>query len=151
MILETIADFMVQYYSEIQASAGVLLFSITSYYAYHVVQNLEEKQEYALARFFLKRKTGSSFLVISISALVLSFGMALKNIGRFTDNNMYIAISLLSHILMFLGIAYFTFNIYLITKPGLNHADGKKEESSEPEESEHDDESDGSDEKDEEA
>lgn len=117
---------MVQNYSEVQALAGVLLFGMTSYYAYQVVQNLKAKQEYALARFFLKRKTGSSFLVISISALVLSFGMALKNIGRFTGNNMYIAISLMSQVLMFLGIGYFTFNIYLITKPGLDHADGKK-------------------------
>lgn len=125
-------DFMVGNYEEIQAFAGIILFSATAHYSYGIVQNLKEKQEYALARFFLKRKTGSSFLVISISALILSFGMALKNIGMFTGNEMYVAVALMSHILMLFGITYFTFNLYLITSPGLNHATGKenKEEAS---------------------
>ena len=125
-------DFMVSNYQEIQAFAGIILFSATAHYSYGIVQNLKEKQEYALARFFLKRKTGSSFLVISISALILSFGMALKNIGMFTGNEMYVAVALMSHILMLFGITYFTFNLYLITSPGLDHATGKenKEEAS---------------------
>lgn len=128
-------DFMVNNYQEIQALAGIVLFSATAHFSYGIVQNLKEKQEYALARFFLKRKTGSSFLVVSISALILSFGMALKNIGMFTGNEMYIAVALMSHVLMLFGISYFTFNLYLITKPGLDHATGKeKEEASESEE-----------------
>jgi type III secretory pathway component EscU len=127
-----IVDFMVNNYQEIQALAGIILFSATAHFSYGIVQNLKEKQEYALARFFLKRKTGSSFLVISISALILSFGMALKNIGMFTGNEMYVAVALMSHILMLFGITYFTFNLYLITSPGLDHATGKenKEEAS---------------------
>lgn len=131
-------DFMVQNYQEIQALAAIILFSATSHYSYGIVQNLKEKQEYALARFFLKRKTGSSFLVVSISALILSFGMALKNIGMITGNDMYIAVALMSHVLMLFGITYFTFNLYLITSPGLDHATGK-EEASEHEETEQQD------------
>lgn len=130
-----IVEFMIQNYEEIQALAGIILFSGTSMYSYRIVQNLEQKQEYALARFFLKRKTGRSFWVISVSALIFSFGMALKNIGILTEQPTYIAISLLSYVLMLFGLTYFTFNIYLITRPGLDHASGKEteEETSEQE------------------
>ncbi|MFB6115031.1 MAG: hypothetical protein ABEK04_01970, partial [Candidatus Nanohalobium sp.] len=87
---EQIVNFMVQYYQELQALAGIILFSATTHYSYQIVQNLEHKQEYALARFFLKRKTSRSFWVISVSALILSFGMALKNIGIYTGQKTYI-------------------------------------------------------------
>lgn len=123
---EQLIDFMLQYYEEIQALAGIILFSATTHFSYQIVHNLERKEDYALARFFLKRKTSRSFWVISMSALILSFGMALKNIGTITGNENYIAIALLTHVLMLFGLAYFTFNIYLITSPGLDHATGKQ-------------------------
>lgn len=123
-----LVNFMVENYQEIQALTGLILFSVTAHYSYRIVQNLKEKQEYALARFFLKRKTSRSFWVISVSALTLSFGMALKNIGQITGHDSYIAIALLSHVLMLFGLTYFTFNLYLITRPGLDHASGEKRE-----------------------
>lgn len=131
-----IIEFMVANFEEIQALAGIIFFSLTTHYSYGIVQNLNNKQEYALARFFLKRKTSRSFWVISVSALILSFGMALKNIGMITGHDSYIALSLLSHILMLFGLTYFTFNIFLITKPNLDHnSSGGNEESEDKEES----------------
>lgn len=69
-----------------------------------------------------------AFIVFWIGsiALILSFGMALKNIGIITGHDPYIAIALLSHVLMLFGLTYFTFNLYIITKPGLDHASGGK-------------------------
>ncbi|MFB6175090.1 MAG: hypothetical protein ABEJ87_03865 [Candidatus Nanohalobium sp.] len=125
-VLNSPLGYIVQNYQAVQALAGIILFSATAYYSYGIVQNLKEKQEYALARFFLKRKTSRSFLVISVSALILSFGMTLKNIGKFTGQESYVAIALMSHVLMLFGVLYFTFNIYLITRPGLDHASGRK-------------------------
>jgi len=140
-----IVEFMVGNFQEIQALAGIIFFSLTTHYSYRIVQNLNQKQEYALARFFLKRKTSRSFWVISVSALILSFGMALKNIGMITGQDSYIALSLLSHILMLFGLTYFTFNIFLITKPNLDHNSSNVETKSEEEsQSENEDVSDGS-------
>lgn len=130
---ELLIDFMLQNYEEIQALAGIVLFSLTAHFSYRIVQNLEKKEDYALARFFLKRKTSRSFWVVSMSALILSFGMALKNIGTLTGNKKYVAIALLTHVLMLFGLAYFTFNIYLITSPGLDHASGEKAENDQDE------------------
>lgn len=135
---ELLINFMLQNYEEIQALAGIILFSATTHFSYQIVQNLEMKEDFALARFFLKRKTSRSFWVISMSALILSFGMAFKNIGTITGNENYIAIALLTHVLMLFGLLYFTFNIYLITTPGLDHATGN-EDSGEDEESEEED------------
>lgn len=126
LMSEEIVNLMVKNYEEVQALAGIIMFSATTMYSYRIVQNLKQKQEYALARFFLKRKTSRSFWVVSVSALIFSFGMALKNIGIIIGQESYIAISLLSHVLMLFGLTYFTFNIYLITRPGLDHASGEK-------------------------
>ncbi|MFB6181101.1 MAG: hypothetical protein ABEJ93_04440 [Candidatus Nanohalobium sp.] len=134
--MNEVVNFLVQYYHEIQALAGIILFSATARYSYGIVKNLEEKQEYALARFFLKRKTSRSFWIVSVSALILSFGMILKNIGIVTGNKAYLPVALLSTILMLLGLTYFTLNIYLITKPTDKdeEKEGKEEDSEESEE-----------------
>ncbi len=134
--MKELIDLMVQNYQQIQALAGIIFFSLTAHFSYGIVRNLKHKQEYALARFFLKRKTSRSFLVISVSALILSFGMALKNIGNITGHDTYVAISLLSHVLLLFGLTYFTFNLYLITRPGLDHASGEKNKEEEQEEKE---------------
>lgn len=114
-ILENVTSFLVENYMAIQALAGLLLFSITAKYSYLITQNLEEHEDYSLTKLFIDRRATVSFWIISVSSLIMAFGMAFQNIGRKTSDNMLISLGLLSTVLMMLGIAYFSSMLYRIT------------------------------------
>lgn len=114
-ILETVVDVLVNYYMELQALAGLLLFSVTAKYSYMITENLREHPEYSLTKLFIDRRATLSFWVISISSLIMAFGMAFENIGRRNEGQVMIAIGLLSTVLLMLGIAYFSSLLYRIT------------------------------------
>ncbi len=114
-ILDTVTELLVKHYSELQALAGLLLFSITAKYSYMITQNLDKHKDYSLTKLFIDRRATVSFWVISISSLIMAFGMAFENIGRRSGDNTMISLGLLSTVLMMLGIAYFSSMIYRIT------------------------------------
>lgn len=114
-ILDQMLSFTVENYREIQALAGLLLFSAATKYSYRIVKNLDEHEDYSLTKLFIDRRATVSFWVISVSALILSFGMALQNMGRRSGNDLLISIGLMSTVLMMLGIAYFSSLMYRIT------------------------------------
>ena len=114
-VLNSISEVLVQHYTELQALAGLLLFSITAKYSYMITQNLDEHKDYSLTKLFIDRRATVSFWVISISSLIMAFGMAFENMGRRSGDATMISLGLLSTVLMMLGIAYFSSMIYRIT------------------------------------
>lgn len=114
-ILENITDFLVQNYNAVQALAGLILFSITTKYSYLITQNLQEHEDYSLTKLFIDRRSTVSFWVISVSSLIMAFGMAFQNIGYRNSDNLLISLGLMSTVLMMLGIAYFSSMLYRIT------------------------------------
>lgn len=114
-ILDTVINFMVDNYMALQAVAGVILFSAAAKYSYMITRNLKSHENYSLTKLFIDRRTTVSFWVISVSSLIMAFGMALQNIGRRSGDKLLISIGLLSTVLMMLGIAYFSSTLYRIT------------------------------------
>lgn len=114
-ILDTVINFMVENYMALQAVAGLILFSAATKYSYMITQNLSEHEDYSLTKLFIDRRATVSFWVISVSSLIMAFGMALQNIGQRSGDKLLISLGLLSTVLMMLGIAYFSSMLYRIT------------------------------------
>lgn len=114
-ILDQITAFMVENYMELQSLAGLVLFSITAKYSYLITQNLDEHEDYSLTKLFIDRRATVSFWVISVSSLIMAFGMAFQNIGQRNADQLLISLGLMSTVLMMLGIAYFSSMLYRIT------------------------------------
>lgn len=114
-ILDQITSFMVQNYLELQSLAGLILFSITAKYSYLITQNLDDHEDYSLTKLFIDRRSTVSFWVMSVSSLIMAFGMAFQNIGQRNADNLLISLGLMSTILMMLGISYFSSMLYRIT------------------------------------
>ena len=69
-------------------------------------------KEYALTKLFIDHRDTLSFWVVSISSLIMAFGMVFENMGRRSGDDVMISLGLLSIVMMMLGIAYFYFMIY---------------------------------------
>ncbi|MFB6203869.1 MAG: hypothetical protein ABEK01_05250 [Candidatus Nanohaloarchaea archaeon] len=110
-----LAELLMEYYMPLQALVGTLLFSLTTFYSYQIVQHFEDHREYSLTMFSLNEKATYSFWIMSFSAIIFALGMAIGNLGMGINNPLLGVLALFSSFVLFLGLAFFTVNVSDVT------------------------------------
>lgn len=112
-----ILTFIAQNGYETVALSGLILFSLTAYYNFKVLQNFKENKEYSTAKFFIDRRASRSFWILTTSALIFPFGIVLGMLGTRGSDPLLITLGIMSTIALMMALGYFHVNIYQITKP----------------------------------
>jgi len=98
------------------ALSGLILFSLTAYYNFKVLNNFRENKDYSTAKFFIDRRAPRSFWILTTSALIFPLGIALGILGTRQSDPFLSTLGIMSTIALMIALAYFHVNIYQITK-----------------------------------
>ncbi len=115
-VLEMIHELIANNPYETIALSGLILFSVTAYYNFKVLNNFRENKDYSTAKFFIDRRAPRSFWLLTTSALIFPLGIALGILGTRQSDPILGTLGIMSAIALMIALAYFHVNIYQITK-----------------------------------